>query len=102
LFAVNVLDPVPPLLTPKPGLKVTVVLEIVPPVIVTLALATDVLLIAPPVIDTLAKLLVPLPMPFTPFTTVVKLLSNCDNGMAVVTPAKVFGMLIGRGIRTSL
>jgi hypothetical protein len=30
------------------------------------------------------------------------LLSNCDNGMADVAPANVFGIVIGSAIRTSL
>ena len=60
------------------------------------------LLTVPPVITTLARLLVPLPMPLTPFTTVVKLLSNCDSGIAAVAPANVLGIVIGSAIRTSL
>ena len=56
----------------------------------------------PPVIDTLARLLVPLPMPFTPFTTVEKLLSNCDSGIDDVAVANVLGIVIGSAIRTSL
>ena len=60
------------------------------------------LLMVPPVMTTLARLLVPLPMPLTPFTTVLKLLSNCDNGMADVAVANVFGIVIGSAIRTSL
>jgi hypothetical protein len=105
LFAVNVAAFVPPLATPSGDDKLAVEFVIdaalmVPPVMVTLELDSDTLEIAPPVIDTLARLLVPLPMPFTPFTTVVKLLSNCDNGIDVVAPANVFGIVIGSAIRT--
>jgi len=76
------------------------VVEPVPPLATDNAVVRVVML--PPVMDTLARLLVPLPMPFTPFTTVVKLLSNCDNGIAAVAPANVFGIVIGSAIRTSL
>ena len=95
LFAVNVAKFVPPLATVIGVAIFTEVRFAALFVIVTLA-------IVPPVTTTLARLFVPLPMPLMPFTTVEKLLSNCDNGMAVVTPAKVFGMLMGRAIRTSL
>ena len=90
-------DPVP---LPNTTLLEVMVVKPVPPLGTVNAVVRVVML--PPVIDTLARLLVPLPMPLMPFTTVVKLLSNCDNGIADVAPANVFGIVTGSAIRTSL
>ena len=58
--------------------------------------------IVPPVMLAAVRAFDPLPMPLIALTTVEKSLSSCDRGIEVVAVAKVYGIVIGRGIRTSL